>query len=254
MHRRYASIEQDLTPIKASQFLLAFNQIAQIMKIAVFLMTFSLAEAFFVPRPPCLVAPPSTTKLFYDDDGRSSPLSDSKTKTSQLRDEVLEAQSSGDVDDSTIEETITKQDVEILSNIVKGLADLDNPNDFDTLAVNNRDMDVEEYDDVVTPKRTRVFSPLTFAGDLISKIILNVNKNEQEQKKGTESIFKKLSELLDEADQLFDGSGEILQYEKYPNHPEVSPCDCGPFIIPVAHSLTHVLLSNCSFQSTNCRT
>jgi hypothetical protein len=192
------------------------------MKVTVFLLTFSLAEAFFVPLPHCHIAPTSTTKLFYEDDGSSPTVSGSQT-TSQLRDEVLEAPSSGDVDDSAIEETITKQEVALLSNIVKGLADLDHPDDFDKLAINNRDMDVEEYDNVVTPKRTRVSSPLSFAGDLISNIILNVNKNEQEQKKGTESIFKKLSELLDEADQLFDSTGELLQYEKYPNHPEVSP-------------------------------
>ena len=185
--------------------------------LAIILVSVTSAGAFtVVPRTQC-VAPP-ITRLFYQDDKNPLPPAPNTKELSQ-------APSESDIR-STEDEVLTPQDVMQIRSIVKGLCSIDDPKALNDIAISNRDLDVEEYDDVITPTATRVFQPLSFVVELVAKNFVRAKSDGTEAKRETESIFNRLSELLDETDQLFYGADKTLGYERYSNHPEVSLISC----------------------------
>ena len=142
------------------------------------------------------------------------------------------APSSTQLLESVEDELLTEHELSQIRGLVDRLASLDNGKDLvkeigdDDL--NNRELDVAAFDKVVTPERTRnKVKPPSFVVNLIDKTLLSSISNTKEAPEKTRSIFKALSELLKDADQVFNGHEMTLGYEKYPNHPEVSRfCVC----------------------------
>lgn len=165
------------------------------------------AEAFTVPQQ-CGAPYASPSRIFYKND--EEPILPENGSTTSDLNKIARPPSSGDIE-SIEDEPMTKEDVDRIRNIVKDLCSVETQT-LDDIVVNNRDLDkdMEAISTVVTP-----------LSDSLAKIGLKALRHADAARKDTESIFEKLADLLDDADQLFPGVGERLEYEKYPNHPEV---------------------------------
>lgn len=120
--------------------------------------------------------------------------------------------------DDTEEEPLTREDFDRVRSLVDSLCSIESVFDLKNEVLNKKDGDIEVGRAVVTPISPSHF-PLT---KMLTKTLTSRAADDTVVKAQTESIFRRLSDLLAILDDVFGQSMDApLKYSRYENHPEV---------------------------------